>query len=204
MGAEHDGAGALAEPRDREALEPEQLEERRHMVTEQDVRGVLAKPRDREAALERVQTILERALNHRQCVRVLHDDLDVPDEIIAAIAGVVAGSVRRWRSSDPEVAEPRLTQAQAIERLRTIVLVLVRSGTFFDLRGVGVWLQTRREHLKWKAPYEILTDPDGFDRVLREAELFVRPGVGSAATPAAFGPPTPAVGPASNHTSRRK
>jgi hypothetical protein len=174
------------------------------VVSEQDIRGVLAKPRDREEALERVQTILERALNHRQCVRVLHDDLDVPDDVIASVAGVVAGSVRRWRSTDPGVAEPRLAQAQAIERLRRIVLVLLRSGTFFDLRGVGVWLQTGREHLHWMAPYEILSEPDGFSRVLREAELFVRPGAGSVATPAGYGPPTPALEPSSRKRSASK
>ena len=156
------------------------------MATEEEIQGLLAKPRDRDEALERVQVILERALNYRQCVRVLHERLDVPDEVVAHIAGVVPGSVRRWRSSDPEVAEPRLAQAQAIERLRRIALVLVRSGTFYDLRGVGVWLQTGREHLKWKAPYEILADPDGFERVLREAEEFVMPGAGSAG----FGPPS--------------
>lgn len=149
-------------------------------------------PRDREAAYERTLAILERSLNYRQCVRVLHDTLDVPDEVIASVAGVVPGSVRRWRSADPDVGEPRLAQAQAIERLRRIALVLVLSETFYDLRGVGVWLQSGLHGLQWKAPYEILADPDGFDMILREAELFVRPGAGSAS--AGFGPPRPAAG----------
>jgi hypothetical protein len=147
------------------------------LVTEQDVRGVLAKAPDRKAEIERVLTILERALNYRQCVRVLHESLDVP------------GSVRRWRSSDPDVGEPRLAQAQAIERLRRIALVLVQSRTFFDLRGVGVWLQTGLRNLEWKAPYELLASPDGFHAAVHEAELFVQPGAGAAA--AGFGPPSP-------------
>lgn len=157
------------------------------IVTEQDVQAVLAEPSDREAALERVRRILERALNYRHCVQTLHDSLDVPDEVVAHVAGVVVGSVRRWRSNDPGVGEPRLVQAQAIERLRRIALVLVSSGTFYDLRGVGVWLQTGLETLGWRAPYEILAEAHGFAAVLEEAKRFVRPGAGSAA----FGPPRP-------------
>jgi hypothetical protein len=133
-----------------------------------------------------VQTRLERALNYREWVRILHGSLDVSDDVIAEVAGVVSGSVRRWRSHDPDVGEPRPAQAQAIERLRRIALVLVASGTFHDLRGVGVWLQTGQKRLDWKSPVEVLAEdlPDGFERVLREAQRFVEPGAGAAARPA--------------------
>jgi hypothetical protein len=132
---------------------------------------------------EDVERRLERALNYREWVRILHDSLDVPDEVIADVAGVVSGSVRRWRSHDPDVGEPRQAQAQAIERLRRIALVLVASGTFHDLRGVGVWLQSGQKGLDWKSPVEVLAEnlSDGAERVLREAECFVRPGAGAAA-----------------------
>jgi hypothetical protein len=145
---------------------------------ERDVEEVRGGPRDPEA----VQKSLERALNYREWVRVLHDSLDVSDEVIAEVAGVVGGSVRRWRSNDPDVGEPRQAQAQAIERLRRIALVLVASGTFHDLRGVGVWLQTGQRNLDWKSPADILSEDlsGGFERVLREAEIFVRPGAGAA------------------------
>lgn len=158
---------------------------------EQDVQVVLEAASDRETARQRVETILERALNYRQMVRVLHDSLDVPDEVVAHVAGVVTGSVRRWRSNDPDVGEPRLAQAQGIERMRRIALVLVASGTFYDLHGVGVWLQTGRRSLKWGAPYELLAEADGFARILQEAEQFVRPGAGSASA-AGYGPVVPA------------
>lgn len=131
---------------------------------------------------EDVQTRLERALNYREWVRVLHDRLDVSDDVIAEVAGVVSGSVRRWRSNDPDVGEPRQAQAQAIERLRRIALVLVASGTFHDLRGVGVWLQTGQKSLDWNSPAEVLAEDlsGGFERVLREAERFVDPNAGAA------------------------
>lgn len=151
---------------------------------------------------ERVQVVLERAMNYRQCVRALHDSLDVPDEVIAHVAGVVPGSVRRWRSTDPNVGEPRLAQAQAIERVRRIALILVASKTFYDLRGVGVWLQAGVRSLKWRAPYEVLVEePNGYELVMAEAERFIRPGAGVASaslekasdqnTVAGFGPPRP-------------
>ena len=152
---------------------------------ERGVLDLLAEPSDREAARLRAEMILERSLNYRQWVRLLHETLDVPDEVLARVAKVVPGSVRRWRSSDSEVGEPRLAQAQAIERLRSIALVLVQSGTFYDLRGVGVWLQTGRKELAWRAPYEILADdPQGFAKVLEQAEMFVGPGAGSVSQPA--------------------
>ena len=145
---------------------------------ERHVSDVLQAPPDREV----VQTLLERALDYREWVRVLHDALDVPDDVIAELAGVVPPSVRRWRSGDPDVGEPRPAQAQAIERLRRIALVLIASGTFYDLRGVGVWLQTGQRNLDWKSPVEVLAEgePGALERVLREAELFVRPGAGAA------------------------
>jgi hypothetical protein len=129
-----------------------------------------------------VQMSLERALNYREWVRILHESLDVSDDLIAEVAGVVSGSVRRWRSNDPDVGEPRQAQAQAIERLRRIALVLVTSGTFHDLGGVGVWLQTGQKRLDWKSPAEVLAEDlsDGFERVLREAQRFVEPGAGAA------------------------
>lgn len=135
-----------------------------------------------DAYREYVATRLERALNYREWVRILHEDLDVSDDVIAGVAGVVSGSVRRWRSNDPDVGEPRQAQAQAIERLRRIALVLVASGTFHDLRGVGVWLQTGQKKLEWRSPAEVLAEDlsDGFERVLREAERFVEPGAGAA------------------------
>ena len=152
---------------------------------ERGVEYLLAQPSDREAARLRTEMILERSLNYRQWVRLLHETLDVPDEVLARVAKVVPGSVRRWRSSDSEVGEPRLAQAQAIERLRSIALVLVQSGTFYDLKGVGVWLQTGRREFAWRAPYEILAeDPKGFAKVLEQAEMFVGPGAGSVSQPA--------------------
>lgn len=164
------------------------------MVTERDVRGVLAVTGGGDEERQRVQTILERALNYRQCVCVLHDILGVEDEVIAHVARVVPASVRRWRSSTRDVAEPRLAQSRGIEQLRSIALVFVQSGTFYDMRGVGVWLQTGRQNLGWKAPYEILAESDtGFAQTLHEAEMFVMPGAGSgcAAAVAGFGPPRP-------------
>lgn len=160
------------------------------MATEEQVREALSAPRD----AAQVKALLERALNYRQCVRVCHESLDVPDEIIATIAQVHPGSVRRWRSTDPEAGEPRQSQAQAIEWLRRIALVLVASGTFYDLNGVGVWLQAGREGLRWRAPYEVLAEgQEGFEAVLREAEEFVSPGAGLATAAAGFGPPSPAT-----------
>src|SRR4051812_5850742 len=82
-----------------------------------------------------VKMILDRALNYRSWVRVLREDLDVPDEVIARVAGVHPGSVRRWRSFDPDVGDPRPDQAQAIELLRRIALFFVESGVFWDLKG---------------------------------------------------------------------
>ncbi len=169
-----------------------------HVVTQQDVARVLSGPRN----ADRVQTILERALNYRQCVRTLHEDLDVPDEVVAKVAGVHPGSVRRWRSNDPAVGEPRQAQAQRIEWLRRIALVLVASGSLWDLKGIGVWLQAGRQAFRWRAPFEVLaSDEDGFEQVLHEAEQFVGPGAGGAGAPvppskakhlprpAGFGPP---------------
>ena len=157
-------------------------------ITEDEIRKVLARADDPDRARQRVEVILERALNYRHCVRELHESLDVPDDVIAEVAGVEPRTVRRWRSSDTKVREPRGSQARAIERLRRIALVLIASGTFFDLRGIGVWLQGGRESLGWRAPYELLASDskDGFDIVLREAERFVKPGLGAAA---GFGPP---------------
>lgn len=162
------------------------------MVTEGDVRGVLAVAGGGDEERKRIQIILERALNYRQCVCVLHESLAVPDEVIAHVTHVVPASVRRWRSSAPDVAEPRVAQSRGIEYLRTIALVFIQSGTFYDMRGVGVWLQTGRQSLGWKAPYEVLAEPDGgFARILHEAEMFVRPGAGSGCEVAGFGPPRP-------------
>lgn len=169
---------------------PDATDEQASRSLEQDVQGVLEAAIDRETARHRAETILERALNYRQTVRVLHETLDVPDEVVAHVAGVVVGSVRRWRSNDPDVGEPRLAQAQGIERLRRIALVLVASGTFYDLGGVGVWLQAGQSSLGWAAPYEVLAEEDGFAVVLREAEQFVRPGAGSCSA-AGYGPVVP-------------
>ena len=156
--------------------------------SEHDVRDVLAPAPDRMEDLERVSRILERALNYRMCVQVLHEDLDVPDEVIAEVARVHVGTVRRWRSFDPDVGEPRQAQAQAIERLRTIALVLASSGTFYDIRGVGVWLRSGREELDWRAPFDVLAADGemGYRSVLEAANRFVRPGE----PPAGFGPPS--------------
>jgi len=128
------------------------------------------------------QVLLERALNYRQYVRILHERLNVPDQVIATVANVHPGTVRRWRSASPELGEPRHAQAKAIEKLRRIALVLIASGTFVDLEGVGVWLRAGCEGLGWQAPYEVLAnDPEnGFEMALWEAEHFVRPGAGAA------------------------
>jgi hypothetical protein len=164
----------------------------------QDVRAAYDALRDDQI---RVQLLLERALNYRNWVRVLHDELDIPDEVLAEIAGVHPGSVRRWRSTDPDVGEPRSTQALAIEWTRRIALVLVSSGVFLELDGVGVWMQAGRKAFDWRSPAELLAEgSEGFNKVLDEAEKFVGPGLGltSASIPgvdsealaaAGFGPP---------------
>jgi hypothetical protein len=104
---------------------------------------------------------------------------------------------------DPGVGEPRQAQAKGIEWLRRIALVLVSSGVFLDIRGVGVWMQAGRKTLGWKAPYEILAaegaNEASFEKILAEAERFVGPGAGAAAASlttstgasviAGFGPP---------------
>jgi hypothetical protein len=162
------------------------------VATVDDVRQVLSR-----AADQRARIVLERALNHRQCVRELHDALDVPDEIIAAVAGVHPGTVRRWRSTD-EVGDPRPAQEEGIEQLRTIALVLLESGTFLDVRGVGVWLRGWSGTFGWRPRYEALvSEPDGYKMLLDEAKQFVGPGAGIAAAglgtesaaAAGYGPP---------------
>lgn len=162
----------------------------RRLPSERDVSVLLGgEPDSVEAAHLRVETILERALNYRQCVVVLHDSLGLPDEVIASVAGVHTGTVRRWRSSDPDVGEPRAAQEEAIERLRRIVLVLVQSRTFLDLRGIGVWLRAGARAFEWRAPYEVMPSENGYELVLEEAQRFVMPGAGIL--PAGFGPPRP-------------
>lgn len=156
--------------------------------SEDDLRELLAIASDPELARARAEMILDRALNYRQCVRFLHDSLGVPDDVMAAVTGVQPDQVREWRSPDADTEEPRSAEEQAIERLRTISLLLITSGTFIDLRGVGVWLRSRREPFGWRAPFEVLAeDADGFAKVIAEAEKFVRPGAGLSV--AGFGPP---------------
>lgn len=156
------------------------------MVSVADVRDSLAPA---VAGLEhaRAERILERALNYRQCVRELHETLGVPDDVIAVVAGVHPGTVRRWRSIE-EVGEPRQSQEDAIEGLRTIALVLIQSETFLDLKGIGVWFRGRCRRFGWKPPYEVLSEENGYQQVLEEAERFVRPGAGMIVA-AGFGPP---------------
>ena len=105
-----------------------------------DVRSVLETGNDPERARERIRAVLERALNHHQYVRVLHADLGVEDEVIAAVAHVHVRTVRRWRSNQA-VGQLRGAQADAVDCLRTLALILIDSGTFMDPRGVGVWLK---------------------------------------------------------------
>jgi hypothetical protein len=168
------------------------------MSTKRDV--LRFRGQERTAAV--VRTELERGLNWRWYVKVLHDDLGVPDEVIAGVAGVHPGSARRWRSTDQTIGDPRPAQARAIEQLRAIALILLESGTFYDLKGIGVWLQARQTGLGWKTPYEVLAvgarnqeraeettngeapvgadGSDAFERVLQAAQAFIDPGAGLA------------------------
>lgn len=166
-----------------------------HRISVEGVRDLLA-PGGLEDTHARVEVILERALNYRQCVWVLHHELAVPDEVIAHVAGVHPGTVRRWRSkSNDDIGEPRWAQASAIERLRVIALVLVKSRTFLDLRGIGVWLRGGAQALEWRAPYEVLAESQhGYEMVLAEAVRFSSPGAGAPA--AGFGPPRDGINPA--------
>ena len=125
--------------------------------------------------------VLDRAMNYRLYVRIMHENLNLSDDVIARVAGVQPKTVRRWRSEDPDVAEPRAAQAEAIERLRATALVLVNSGTFLDLAGIGVWFRGLRAELGWKAPCDVLAagSETAFRKVLREAQRFVNPAEGS-------------------------
>lgn len=154
------------------------------MATLADVREILAPAAPGDEAA-RAEMILERALNYRQWVRELHETLGVPDEVVAFVAEVHPGTVRRWRSIE-DVGEPRPAQEDAIESLRTIALVLLHSGTFLDLRGIGVWLRGHCRQFDWKPPYEVLAGDNGYQLVLEEAVRFIGPGAGLAA---GFGPP---------------
>lgn len=162
------------------------------MATVADVREVLAL-----TSPARAQIVLERALNYRQCVRELHEVLNVPDEVIADVAGVHPGTVRRWRSVD-DVGEPRPAQEEGIEQLRTIALVLLQSGTFVDVHGIGVWFRGRSGAFDWRRRYEVLVEEEnGLKLLLEEAQRFVGPGAGLVASglsnepaqAAGYGPP---------------
>jgi len=178
------------------------------MATREDIARVLQGPRDSE----HIQLWLERALNPRHVVYIFVEDLGFSDEAIATMTGVHAGSVRRWRSKDPNVGDPRPPQAKAIERIRAIASHFLRSEAIVDLKGVGAWFQQINPGLAGgsEAPADGVMTAERFEAVMRLAREFTKPGAGMVAhsgrspkkrgressstgpvavSPAGFGPP---------------
>ena len=120
---------------------------------------------------------------------LLTEDLGFGDDAIARMTDVHAGSVRRWRSKDPNAGEPRPSQAKAIERIRAIALHFVKSGALEDPRGIGVWFEQLNPGLDgedgMEAPADRPLDEERFAKVMQLARQFTMPGAGMAA----FGPP---------------
>jgi hypothetical protein len=145
----------------------------------EDLARILKGPRDSE----HIQLWLERALNPRHVVYILVEDLGFSDEAIAKMSGVHAGSVRRWRSKDPNVGDPRPPQAKAIERVRAIAFHFLKSEAIVDLKGVGAWFQQINPGLEEgsEAPADGPMTAERFEVVMRLAREFTRPGAGMAA-----------------------
>jgi len=150
------------------------------VATPEDVARTLNEPHD----AQHIQLMLERALNPRQVVLLLVGDLGFTDEAIAKMTGVHEGSVRRWRSKDPEVGDPRPPQAKAIERIRAIAWHFVQSQAIVDLRGVGAWFSQINpglgDGIAMEAPADRPMDEERFELLMRLAKEFTMPGAGMA------------------------
>ena len=131
----------------------------------------------------------ERSLNSRYVVRVLTEELGFSDEAIGRMASVHEGSVRRWRSKDADVGDPRPPQAKAIERIRAIALHFVAFEALKDLKGIGAWLEQINPGLEGEggpeAPADAAMTPERYKKVMQLAQQFTKPGAGMAA----YGPP---------------
>jgi hypothetical protein len=136
-----------------------------------------------------IQDALERSLNSRRIVALLTEKLGFSDEAVASMTSVHEGSVRRWRSKDPDVGDPRPPQAKAIERIRAIALHFVEYEALRDLRGVGAWFEQINPGLDdgvgMEAPADAFMDAERFEAVMALARRFTMPGAGMAA----YGPP---------------
>ncbi len=79
-----------------------------------------------------------------ETARFLTEVIGLTDEEVASATGVVAGSVRRWRSSDPNVGEPRASQNEPMRHIAAVADFVMASCEVEPPNRFGHFLRTPR------------------------------------------------------------
>lgn len=113
-------------------------------------------------AIRMISSTALKELNEHQTIgnvlRALRDQVGLSERDIARAAGVNERSVRRWLTG----TEPTQDKADRIDDLRTVVRDL---GEMLSEENIVSWLHSRNTGLDRQRPLDVLTQPDGYERV---------------------------------------